>query len=53
MLSVLDVVCTLNTILANVPVSDECELARADTSSDGVVNVLDVVLRVNLILSGK
>ena len=30
--------------------SSECELADADTTSDGVVNILDVIQIINIVL---
>ena len=50
--NVLDVVSTVNYILAGGDGLDECGEASADYNQDGTVNVLDVVSIVNLILSG-
>jgi len=51
-INVLDVVSTVNYILAGGDGLDECGEASADYNQDGTVNVLDVVSIVNLILSG-
>lgn len=34
-LQVLDIVCAVNIILGNVPVVDDCEVARLDVNTDG------------------
>ena len=37
-------------MLVNCVLGDECEVCTADMNQDGVLNVLDVVLMVNMVL---
>ena len=51
MINVQDIILTINIILGAPP--SDYELCSGDINEDGVIDILDIVLLINLILTSK